>query len=162
MINRTLFAAAVAALLPTATPAAAQRPSTLVPGVTDSAVLAELRPRNIGPAVMSGRISDIAVAQEADDRPGMRLGRIMYAASAGGGVWKTVNGGKTWEPVFEDEGASSIGDVAIAPSNPDIVWVGTGESNNLRSSSWGDGIYKSTDAGVTWTHMGLRGTQHIA
>jgi photosystem II stability/assembly factor-like uncharacterized protein len=64
--------------------------------------------------------------------------------------------------VFESEGASSIGDVAIAPSNPDIVWVGTGESNNLRSSSWGDGIYKSSDAGVTWTHMGLRGTQHIA
>jgi photosystem II stability/assembly factor-like uncharacterized protein len=162
MTNRTLHAALLAAAtasLTTSLEVHAQQ--ALVPGVADSAVLADLEPRNIGPAVMSGRISDIAVAPEADDRPGMRLGRIMYAASAGGGVWKTTNGGKTWEPVFEDEGASSIGDVALAPSNPDIVWVGTGESNNLRSSSWGDGIYKSTDAGETWTHMGLRGTQHI-
>src|SRR5690606_20561224 len=114
--------------------------SALVPSLSDSAVLAALAQRNLGPAVMSGRISDIAVAPVDADRPGARLGRVMYAASAGGGVWKTTNGGKTWDPVFENEGTGSIGAVAVAPSNPDIVWVGTGESNNLRSSSWGDGI----------------------
>ncbi|MGH7507041.1 MAG: WD40/YVTN/BNR-like repeat-containing protein [Longimicrobiales bacterium] len=170
MANRTLAALVAAALVPfLAAPAAAQQAppdeasgSVLVASLPDSAVLAELAPRNIGPAVMSGRISDIAVARADADRPEARLGRVMYAASAGGGVWKTTNGGKTWAPVFEDEGASSIGDVAVAPSDPDVVWVGTGESNNLRSSSWGDGIYRSTDGGETWTHMGLRETQHIA
>jgi photosystem II stability/assembly factor-like uncharacterized protein len=133
-------------------------PSALLAPLSDSVVLADLDVRNIGPAVMSGRISDIAVAPE---RPGVRLGRVIYVASAGGGVWKTVNGGKTWAPVFEREGSGSTGAVAVAPSNAEIVWVGSGESNNLRSSSWGDGIYKSIDGGSTWSHMGLRQSQHI-
>lgn len=134
----------------------------LFASLSDSSVLAQLRPRNLGPAVMSGRISDIAVPLEASAGSGVRLGRVVYVASAAGGVWKTTNGGKTWQPVFDTEGPGSIGAVAVAPGNPQTVWVGTGESNNLRSSSWGDGVYKSTDGGQTWTHMGLRESQHIA
>jgi hypothetical protein len=155
--------ACAVALLVTAIPLAAQRaPSagpSLVAGVPDSAVLAQLRFRSLGPAVMSGRISDIAVPPAL--RPGDRLGKTVYVASAAGGVWKTTNAGVTWAPIFDEQRVSSIGSVAVAPSNADIVWVGTGESNNLRSSSWGEGIYKSTDAGATWTHMGLRASQHI-
>jgi photosystem II stability/assembly factor-like uncharacterized protein len=134
-------------------------PPALVAGVPDSAVLAHQRFRSIGPALMSGRISDVAVPVPA--RPGERAGKTFYVAAAGGGVWKTTNGGVTYEPVFDDQRVSSIGAVAVAPSNADIVWVGTGESNNLRSSSWGDGIYRSMDAGATWTHMGLPRSQHI-
>lgn len=159
-----------AALLMLAGQAHAQRQPTsatvpanatrLVAGVPDSAVLAELRFRSIGPAVMSGRVSDIAVPSAS--RPGDRLGKIMYIAAAAGGVWKTTNGGATWSPLFDAQRVSSIGAVAVAPTDGNILWVGSGESNNLRSSSWGDGIYKSTDGGKTWTHMGLRKSQHIA
>ncbi|MGH7506244.1 MAG: VPS10 domain-containing protein, partial [Longimicrobiales bacterium] len=86
----------------------------------------------------------------------------IYAGAASGGVWKTVNEGVTWEPVFDQAASTSIGDVAIAPSDPSILWVGTGEANIFRSSMAGAGIYKSTDAGETWTHMGLAGTHTIA
>lgn len=120
----------------------------------DPALLAGLRWRSIGPAVTGGRIVDFAI-------PERSRGRTIYAASASGGLWKTVNAGTTWEPVFERESSISIGDVALAPSNPDIVWVGTGEANNQRSSSWGDGLYKSVNGGKTWTHVGLRASQHI-
>jgi hypothetical protein len=123
-------------------------------------VLEHVRFRSIGPALMSGRISDVAVPTPA--HAGERAAKIFYVAAAGGGVWKTTNGGVTYAPIFDDQRVSSIGAVAVAPSNADIVWVGTGESNNLRSSSWGDGIYKSVDAGATWTHMGLLQSQHIA
>jgi photosystem II stability/assembly factor-like uncharacterized protein len=141
--------------------AVAQAPaSTLVAGVPDSAVLSGLRFRSIGPAIMSGRISDIAVP--AASQPGARLAKTFYVATAAGGVWKTTNGGVNFDPVFDGQRVSSIGAVAVAPTNADVVWVGTGESNNLRSSSWGDGVYRSTDAGRTWTHMGLRQSQHIA
>jgi photosystem II stability/assembly factor-like uncharacterized protein len=156
----------VAALvgLSLATPAWAQRApaasGTLLAGVPDSALLADLQFRAIGPAVMSGRISDIAVPSAT--RPGERLGKTIYVASAAGGVWKTTNGGVTWNPLFDGQRVSSIGAVAVAPSNASIVYVGTGESNNLRSSSWGEGIYKSTDAGKTWSFSGLRTSQHIA
>jgi photosystem II stability/assembly factor-like uncharacterized protein len=118
----------------------------------DSTMLQEFAWRPIGPAVTSGRVVDLAVA----DR-----GKIIYAASASGGVWKSVNAGTTWEPIFDHQSTSSIGDIAIAPSNPEIVWVGTGEANNQRSSSWGDGVYKSENGGKTWTNMGLRTSQHI-
>ena len=109
--------------------------------------------REVGPATMSGRVVDFAVYE---DDPS-----IFYAASASGGLLKTENGGNTWVNVFDRQATVSIGDVAINPSDPNIVWVGTGEANNRQSSSWGDGIYKSADGGRTWTHMGLRETQHI-
>ncbi|MEO8576333.1 MAG: glycosyl hydrolase [Gemmatimonadales bacterium] len=127
----------------------------------DSAMLSEFAWRPIGPAVTSGRIVDLAVAEGPESRIGNRLGRLIYAASASGGVWKSNNAGTTWEPIFDNETTSSIGDIAIAPSNPEIVWVGTGEANNQRSSSWGDGVYKSENGGKTWQHMGLRTSQHI-
>ncbi len=108
--------------------------------------------RCIGPANMGGRIDDFAVVESQPV--------IIYVATASGGLWKTVNNGTTWEPVFDDQGSSSIGDVTVAPSSPDIIWVGTGEPNNRQSSSWGDGVYKSEDAGLTWKNMGLRDSHH--
>lgn len=157
----------VLALLLAAAPIAAQAngagtvaaPQSLVAGVPDSATLSSLRFRSLGPAIMSGRISDIAVP--AASRAGERLGKTVYVASAAGGVWKSVNAGMNWTPIFDDQRVSSIGSVAVAPSDPDVVWVGTGESNNLRSSSWGDGVYRSGDGGTTWTHMGLPESQHV-
>ena len=127
----------------------------------DSARLAELPWRSIGPAVTSGRVVDFAVPEGPKTQIGERLGELFYVASASGGVWKTTNGGTTWKPVFDHESVASIGDIAVAPGNPDIVWVGTGEANNQRSSSWGDGVYKSENGGKTWTNMGLRRSEHI-
>jgi photosystem II stability/assembly factor-like uncharacterized protein len=109
----------------------------------------------LGPTNISGRSTANAVA----DRNGQRR---IYAAYATSGVWKTDDNGATWQAVFEHMASTSIGDVAVAPSNPDIVWVGTGESNIFRASMAGTGIYKSTDAGRTWQHMGLTDTQTIA
>ena len=128
---------------------------------SDSARLAELPWRSIGPAVTSGRVVDFAVPEGPKSQIGERLGELFYVASASGGVWKTVNGGTTWEAIFDHQGSASIGDIAVAPSNPDIIWVGTGENNNQRSSSWGDGVYKSENAGRTWTNMGLKNSEHI-
>src|SRR4029079_16124541 len=127
-----------------ATAAAAQVPESIFDGIAR---------RDIGPAVMAGRVTDFAVDE---DDPS-----IFYGASASRGLLKTINGGNTWENVFDSQATVSIGDVAINPTDPNIVWVGTGEANNRQSSSWGDGIYKSTDVGKTWKHMGLRETQHI-
>src|SRR6266566_8247110 len=109
--------------------------------------------RELGPAVMGGRIDDFAAVESNPS--------IVFVGVASGGVWKTVNNGITWEAVFDKEGVSTIGDIAIAPSDLSIVWVGTGEPNNRQSSSWGDGIYKSTDGGKTWKNMGLAETRHI-
>src|SRR5215475_11660041 len=106
-------------------------------------LLKNLKFREIGPAVMGGRIDDFAVVENNTN--------IVYVGVASGGVWKTVNGGITWKPVFDDQAVSTIGDVTVSQSEPDIVWVGTGEANNRQSSSWGDGVYKSADGGKTWT-----------
>jgi photosystem II stability/assembly factor-like uncharacterized protein len=86
----------------------------------------------------------------------------VFVASASGGLWKTVNGGISWKPMFERQGTISLGDIALAPSNPDVVWAGTGESNTRNSVSFGDGVYRSTDGGKTWQHMGLRDTERIS
>ena len=109
--------------------------------------------RHIGPARMSGRISAIDAV---DNDP-----TILYVGSAGGGVWKSTNAGTTFKPVFDDY-IQCIGAVAIDQANPDIVWVGTGEPWTRNSISIGDGIYKTTDAGESWTKMGLENTEHIA
>ena len=127
----------------------------------DSAMLGEFGWRPIGPAVMSGRVVDLAVAEGPEGRVGRHLGKVLYVASASGGVWKSVNAGTTWEPIFDKQSTSSIGDIEISPLNPELIWVGTGEANNQRSSSWGDGVYKSDNGGKTWQHMGLRTSQHI-
>ncbi|MEP6636487.1 MAG: hypothetical protein ABJB97_07155, partial [Acidobacteriota bacterium] len=110
--------------------------------------------RSIGPANMGGRTADV------EGVPGDP--NIVYVASASGGLWKTINGGISWKPIFERQGTISLGDIALAPSNPDVIWVGTGESNTRNSVSFGDGVYKSTDAGKTWQHMGLKDTERIS
>ena len=109
--------------------------------------------RPLGPASMSGRISDLAV-YEANPA-------IYYVGTGHGGVWKTVNNGTTFEAQMQDRGLMSIGDIAISQNNADLVWVGTGESNNRQSTSWGDGVYKSTDGGKTYAFMGLRTSRSI-
>lgn len=108
----------------------------------------------IGPEIMSGRVTDIAVPPQEPF--------TFYVATASGGVWKTINEGTTWQPLFENTPSASVGAIAIAPSQPTTVWVGLGESNIFRSSMAGVGVYKSTDTGETWTYMGLGDTQHIA
>ncbi|HET9526978.1 MAG TPA: hypothetical protein VFO99_12475 [Pyrinomonadaceae bacterium] len=110
--------------------------------------------RSIGPANMGGRIADV------EGVPGDP--NVVYVASASGGLWKTTNGGVKWTPIFEREGTISNGDIALAPSNPEVVWVGTGESNVRNSVSFGDGVYKSTDGGKTWQHMGLKDSERIS
>lgn len=110
--------------------------------------------RCIGPAVMGGRIDDVAVV-ESDPA-------IAYVATATAGLWKTTNHGTTFQPIFDDQPCQSIGAVAVSQVNPNIVWVGTGEANNRQSSSWGCGVFKSVDGGATWQHMGLSDTLHIA
>jgi photosystem II stability/assembly factor-like uncharacterized protein len=109
--------------------------------------------RSIGPTRQSGRFVDFAVPLQT---PG-----TFYAATASGGLWKTVNNGQSFTPLFDRQPVFSIGDIAVAPSAPDIIWVGTGEANNSRSSYWGDGVYKSTDGGKTWSNMGLGESHHI-
>ena len=109
----------------------------------------------LGPTNISGRATDVAVA----DRQGARRIYVGYATS---GAWKTDDGGGSWQAIFDDYATSSIGDVAVAPSDPDVVWIGTGEANLFRASMPGVGIYKSTDAGRTFTHSGLTDTHTIA
>jgi photosystem II stability/assembly factor-like uncharacterized protein len=116
----------------------------------------KLKWSHIGPTNVSGRCTDIAVVQPKGKN------YVIYVATASGGVWKTENEGTTWVPVFDRAASSSIGDIALAPSNPEIVWVGTGEANIFRSSQAGIGIYKSADGGKTWQHMGLAGSYTIA
>jgi photosystem II stability/assembly factor-like uncharacterized protein len=144
----------VASWRPTTGAAQAKAPPPATPDTgRPAAPFDRLKFRSIGPAAPSGRIDDFAVFEK---NPA-----VFYVATATGGLWKTVNYGTTFTPVFEKEAVSSIGDVAIAPGDPNVVWVGTGEANNRQSSSWGDGIYKSTDGGAHWTNMGLRESYQI-
>ncbi|MBI4539459.1 MAG: hypothetical protein HY704_08125 [Gemmatimonadetes bacterium] len=129
------------------------RADSLPPVLTDS-LLQPFSFRFIGPANMSGRITAIAVPDTAGHK-------TIYVGTASGGVWKSTNNGTTWKPIFEKEGSASIGDLAVARWNPRVLWVGTGERNSLRSNSWGDGVYRSSDGGATWKHMGLRDTREI-
>ncbi|WP_115461763.1 VPS10 domain-containing protein [Winogradskyella aurantiaca] len=112
-----------------------------------------LKWRNVGPALTSGRISDFAVNP---DNP-----FEYYVATSAGGVWKTVNAGVTYEPIFDSQGSYSIGCVTMDPKNSNVVWVGSGENNNQRSVAYGDGVYKSEDGGKSWKNMGLKNSEHI-
>ncbi|HSN87856.1 MAG TPA: hypothetical protein VL025_13950, partial [Thermoanaerobaculia bacterium] len=119
----------------------------------DPDLLAGMKARSIGPAGMSGRVAAVAAVESDPD--------VVYVGAASGGVWKSVNGGLTWEPVFDDQPVASIGAVAVFQPNPDVVWVGTGEGNVRNSVSVGNGIYRSLDGGRTWTHLGLDKTERI-
>ena len=121
--------------------------------ISGEALFGSLRARQIGPAVMSGRTSTLAIVE---DQP-----EVMYVGSAGGGVWKTVNAGASFRPVF-DEHTQSIGKITIDPNDHKTVWVGTGEVWVRNSVSVGDGIYKSTDGGTTWQHQGLEDSERIS
>jgi photosystem II stability/assembly factor-like uncharacterized protein len=126
------------------------------PAAIDATWLAGVKFREIGPTATGGRVDDFAVGH-APGQPD-----AVYVAAASGGVFKSVNGGVSWTPVFDRVDAMmSIGAIAVARSNPNVVWVGTGEANTRQSSSWGDGVYKSIDAGKTWSNMGLKDTRSI-
>jgi len=120
---------------------------------TDPSMFSGMQARSIGPAGMSGRIADLAVVDGNPD--------IIYVGAATGGVWKTVNGGMTWKPLFDAQPVAAIGGIAVFQSNPSIVWVGTGEGNPRNSASVGNGAYKSLDGGETWTAVGLEKTERI-
>lgn len=109
--------------------------------------------RSIGPSITSGRIIDIAMDSK---NPG-----VYYVAAASGGVWKTINNGTTWNPIFDDAGSYSIGCIAVDQNDPLIVWVGSGENNSQRSVAYGDGVYKSTDGGKHFENVGLKNSEHI-
>lgn len=118
------------------------------------AYVKDLKWRNIGPANMSGRVTDIQALNDDYSH--------VIVASASGGVWKSTNAGTTWTPIFDTYGSASIGAVALFQKNPDIIWVGTGEANVRNSVGWGDGVYKSTDGGRTFVNLGLKESHHIA
>lgn len=145
MLTRTLRLAALLALA--ASPLLAQ--SSAIP----ASAVTGLPLRSIGPALMSGRIADIAV--HPTDRS------TWYIAAGSGGVWKSTNAGVTFTPIFDAQLSYSIGTLAIDPSNPDIIWVGTGENVSGRHVGWGDGVYRSRDGGRSWQRMGLPNSQHI-
>ena len=112
-----------------------------------------LKLRSIGPAFTSGRVVGFAVDPNNPAR--------YFVAAASGGVWKTINNGTTWTPVFDNEGSYSIGAIVLDPKNPLTVWVGTGENNSQRSVSYGNGVYRSDDGGKSWKNVGLKTSEHI-
>ena len=137
--------------------ASAGIPALLAAQPSDHAAIAKvvssLGLRTLGPGLMSGRIADIEV--HPTDRS------TWYVAAGSGGVWKTGNAGVTWKPLFDEQPSYSIGEITLDPTNPEVVWVGTGENVSGRHVGWGDGVYRSRDAGTTWQRMGLAGSQHI-
>jgi photosystem II stability/assembly factor-like uncharacterized protein len=124
--------------------------------MTDGSEYRDLEWQFLGPVNFSGRCTDVVAASPRGEN------YIIYVASASGGVWKTVNEGTTWLPVFSHEASASIGDIALDPRNNEVLWVGTGEANIFRSSQSGSGIYKTTDGGESWSHKGLENTHTIA
>ena len=133
--------------------ARAQSPPASKPQPSPSDALSGLKARAIGPAVTSGRVMTIAV--DPSDAA------IIYIGAASGGVWKTTNGGASWQPIFDEQGAYSIGWVTVDASRPNVVWVGTGERNSQRSVGYGDGVYKSEDGGRSWSNVGLKQSEHV-
>ncbi len=121
---------------------------------TEKVSLNAFKLRNVGPAFLSGRIADIAIHPENEN--------VWYIAVGSGGVWMTDNAGTTWNPIFDSQPTYSIGSVDIDPSNPSIIWVGSGENVGGRHVGYGDGVYKSSDGGKTWKNMGLKNSEHIS
>ena len=152
-LSQTVVASQTPAPTATPTPTPSVSPTPTPVNWSTDPMLRRFVWRGIGPASMGGRIDDIAVVES---NP-----YVYYVGFATGGVWKTINNGTTFQPIFDTYSTASIGDIAVAPSNPEIVWVGTGEPNNRQSSSFGDGIYKSSDGGKTFTRMGLEDSQTI-
>src|SRR4029079_1835216 len=109
--------------------------------------------RSIGPAIMSGRSADLAVYEKNTS--------IWYVGTAHGGVWKTTSNGAVMTPIFEDKGLMSIGDVTVSQQNPEVLYVGSGEANNRQTTSWGSGVWKTTDGGKTFQNIGLKDSKHI-
>jgi photosystem II stability/assembly factor-like uncharacterized protein len=132
--------------------AVAQEEEKPEPGFNEATFMG-LEMRSIGPAFMSGRIADIVI--HPTDKS------VWYVAVGSGGVWKTVNAGTTWTPIFDGEGSYSIGCITLDPNNPNTVWVGTGENVSGRHVGYGDGIYRSRDGGKSWENMGLEDSEHI-
>jgi photosystem II stability/assembly factor-like uncharacterized protein len=137
-----------------ATPPGTTPPTKLGPAVVDGGTISGIGARNIGSAAMSGRIAAVAAFGDGGKT-------TIYVGAASGGVWKSIDGGTTFKPVFDKQPVQSIGALAIDPSNPKTIWVGTGEPWTRNSVSIGDGIYRSTDEGETWTHMGLPASERI-
>ena len=127
--------------------------STLTAQELTNNLLQDMKPRNIGPGGMSGRVTSIDVVTKNPD--------VMYVGTASGGLWKSTSAGIKWEPIFDKEKTASIGAVAIQQSNPSVIWVGTGEGNPRNSLNGGFGVYKSLDGGKSWMAMGLEKTRHI-
>ncbi|NIP94519.1 MAG: glycosyl hydrolase, partial [Akkermansiaceae bacterium] len=123
-------------------------------GKLNSGALSAIKLRSVGPALMSGRIADVAIDPEKPN--------TWYVGAGSGGVWKTENAGTTWKPVFDNYGSYSIGCVTVDPSNRNIVWVGTGENVGGRHVGYGDGIYRSVDGGNSFRNMGLKASEHIS
>jgi photosystem II stability/assembly factor-like uncharacterized protein len=156
-MNRRTVLVPLAALLALPVAAQAQAPRGGAPAAVpfDSTVpLPALKARSIGPAIMGGRVSDVAL----DPRDPFTF----YVALGTGGVMKTTNNGGTFQGIFESQPVAAVGAVAVSPADPNVVWVGTGEANDRNSVSWGDGVYRSTDGGSTWTNVGLRDSRFIA
>lgn len=144
----------VATLLVCAVPALAAKPAEEKPKAKmDPGTFTGLAFRSIGPAMISGRISDIAVHPKDHG--------TWYVTAASGNVWKTTNYGTSWTPIFDTQGSYSIGCVTLDPNDPGVVWIGTGENNSQRSVAYGDGVYKSVDGGKTFENVGLKGSEHI-
>lgn len=152
-MKKLLKAAVAVSLALSSSTVFAEKPNDDKP-IFSSSTFKAMELRNIGPAYMSGRIADIAIDQ---NNPS-----TWYTAVGSGGVWKTTNAGNTWTPIFDKQAVYSIGDVTIAPSNSNIIWVGTGENNGGRHISFGDGVYKSVDGGQTWNNVGLEKSEHIS
>ena len=154
LLGMIVVAEVVAAISSVTQGLAQEKPGDAPAAAGKDAVYAGLPLRGIGPAFMSGRVSDIAVD------PARRS--TWYVVAASGGVWKTVNSGTTWTPIFDGYGSYSIGCVSVDPNNHLVVWVGTGENNSQRSVSYGDGLYKSIDGGTSFNKVGLESSEHIA
>ncbi len=151
LASRRVMAIALLAVLATSFPAPATHAADEAAVASDH--LKGLSFRALGPGISSGRISDLAVT------PGRPW--EYYVSTASGGLWKTVNSGTTWQPIFDHEGSYSIGCIAMDPANPLALWVGTGENNSQRSVAYGDGVYKSVDGGTNWENVGLADSEHI-